>query len=490
MNGYVGIDMGTSGCKAAVYDEAGKQVSFAYQSYNIIRPQPEWAELDPDEVISKCFKVISEAAGKTDNISIRGIGISSQGEAFTAIDKDGNKLTNAFVSSDMRAADYCDNWVEKFGEDKLYKITGHTPHPMFSLFKMLWLRGNKKELWGRVHKFLCFEDLLAFNLGIKPAMGYPMAGRTMMFDIRKETWSDEILSELGLDKSKLASTLPSASISGEIPNSVSDKLGLDKKAVVVTGGHDQVCCGLGAGAIETGQAVYSAGTVDCITPCFDEAVFSDNLKNNNLCTYHHAATDKYATVAFSLTGGNIFKWFKDQFAAPSESYEKLIDELPDKPTDLTVLPYFTPSGTPYFDTETKGSIAGLRLSTGKFEILKALLEGVSLEMRLNMDILEKSGCYVNELKAIGGGAKSKKWNQLRADVLNKPIQVVDVTEAGCRGTAMLVKSAMENIPLPEIANHWINTVDFITPVKQNSKIYFEKFSRYKELYGLMKNFCR
>jgi len=160
--------------------------------------------------------------------------------------------------------------------------------------------------------------------------------------------------------------------------------------------------------------------------------------------------------------------------------------MPDKPTDLMVLPYFTPSGTPYFDTQTPGAILGLRLSTKREEIMRALLEGVAFEMRLNLEILEQSSCQINELRAIGGGAKSKIWTQLKADVLGKPITVLDVTEAGCLSVAMLARAADINISVAEIAKQWVRVISVIQPRSDFTNYYIARFEKYKALYPSLK----
>jgi len=283
MNHYMGVDIGTSGCKAVVFDENGKQISAAYREYDVISSQPGWAELDSDEVITKCLEVISESETEVSG-KIRGVGISSQGEAFTPVDKDGRTLANALVSSDMRAADYVKNFSEQFGTEKLYQITGHTAHPMFSLFKLLWLKDNRPEVWSRAEKFLCFEDMLQLRLGLEPAIGWSLAGRTMLFDVRKHQWSEEILNAIDLSADKLARPLPSGEKAGQIKQSITTELNLAEGAFVVTGGHDQPCGALGAGVTQPGDAVYATGTVECITPAFSEPVFSEQLRNSNLCT--------------------------------------------------------------------------------------------------------------------------------------------------------------------------------------------------------------
>ena len=495
MNLYMGVDIGTSGCKAVVFDENGRQFSYAHREYDIISKNDGWAELDTDEVIEKCFCIVKESAGQIAPYSVTGMGISSQGEAFTMLDKEGKALYYALSSSDVRAQEYAKNWAGEFGEEKLYRITGHTAHPMFSLFKLQWIKDNMPEIWMKAHKILCFEDLLQYRLGIKdPAIGWPLAGRTMLFDVTNHSWSKEILDDIGVRKTQLARPLPSGTVAGYVNKEIAKALNLSEHTFIVTGGHDQPCSALGAGALEPGIAAYTSGTVDCITPAFDKPVFTEMLKQSNLCTYDHAATGMYATVAFSLTGGNILKWFRDEFGSAEielanksniDPYELLLNQMPDKPTKLQVLPYFTPTGTPYFDTSARGAIIGLDLSTTRGEIIKALLEGVAFEIRLNLEILEKSGYGVNELRVIGGGAKSKVWNQLKADVTGKPITVLNVTEAGCMGVAMLARATHIKRPVSEVAGKWIKTISKVVPVSH--QYYDQKFTSYKELYPSLKN---
>ncbi len=490
MQKYLGIDIGTSGCKAVVFDDSGHQLSASYRDYNIISKHPGWAELDTDEVIAKCFDVIGEASAAAGPGSVKGIGISSQGEAFTLIDKNGRALCNALVSSDIRANDLILPWTREFGEEKLYNITGHTPYPMFSLFKLLWVRENEPEIWSAAQRILCFEDLLQYRLGItNPSMGWPLAGRTMLFDVVTHRWDTTILDRIGLDAGKLSKPLRSGTLAGYVSGDIAKSLNLSPDTFIVTGGHDQPCSGLGAGAVDPGIAVWSSGTVECITPAFSRPVFTDELRKSNLCTYDHTAPGMYATVAFSLTGGNILKWFRDQFGLAEKEearrlkcdpYELLMNELPEEPSRIMVLPYFTPSGTPYFDVNVKGTILGLDMNVTRLEILRGLLEGVAFEIKLNLEILRQSGYEVRELRIIGGGAKSLKHVQLKADVTGMPITVLDVSEAGCMGAAMLAKACNEKIDVRDITKQWVKPVSNVEP--RLDSFYNSKFGQYKKLY--------
>jgi xylulokinase len=495
MHATMGVDIGTSGCKAVVFDDAGRQAAAAYREYNPAFTADGGAELDSDEVMRHCFAVIAEAAAAAAPRRVAALGISSQGEAFTALGADGRALCGAMISSDTRAVRYAREWSRDFGVERLYRITGHTAHPMFSLFKLLWLRDHRPEVWSAARKFLCFEDLLQHRLGLDPAMGWSLAARTMLFDVRRSGWDPDILSAVGLAPEQLARPLASGTVAGTLGTDMAARLGLPAGTAVVTGGHDQPCGALGAGVTEPGLAMYATGTVECITPAFAAPVFSAELQAANLCTYPHTVPGMYATVAFSLTGGNILKWFRDQFGAPEKeaaertgrnAYELLLEAADPNPSRLLVLPYFTPTGTPYFDTRVAGAVLGLRLTSTRGEFIRALLEGVAFEMRLNLDLLDQAGCPVRELRAIGGGARSAFWNQLKADVIGKPMTTLDVTEAGCLGVAMLARSAVTGEALRPIAARWVRKQAVVVPDEARAAGYAQRFDAYRRLYPALR----
>ena len=490
---YMGIDIGTTGCKAGVFDGRGRLLALAYREYPLDSPQRGWAELDSRLVMDQCAAVIREAAAAVEGDPVAALGISCQGEAFTPLDSDGGYMCGAMVSSDARAAEIVQPWNKEFGPQRLYEITGHTSHPLFTLFKLLWLRDNRPEIWEKAKKFYCFEELMQRRLGLEPAISRPLAGRTMLFDVRRHEWSEDILASLGLEASRLAPAVASGTVVGEIPASVAAELGLPQGVKVVAGGHDQPCGALGAGVVEPGRAMYATGTVECICPAFERPIIDDRLFKNNVCTYDYTIDGMYTTAVYSLTGGNLLQWFRDQLSREEVQkasqtgenvYGLILAEMPSEPTDLDVLPYFTPSGTPYFDAKLPGAVLGLRLDTTRGQLLRGLLEGVAMEMRLNVDILDLSGLAINEFRAIGGGAKSARLAQLKADVLGRPITTLEVTEAGCLGAAMLACAAEnenKNV-LRELADIWVKPTSTVEPDTQRARRYTEKFERYKQLY--------
>ena len=492
---YLGIDIGTGACKAVTFTGEGDEIASAYREYPLLHPDDRQAELDSRKVLDSCLEVIGEVNAATGD-PVRAMAISSQGEAMTPVGGDGTILGNAMVSTDTRAEHLVVPFSQEFGEEALYRVTGHTPHTLFSLYKLLWVKEHQPEVWKKARYFLCFEDLLQWELGIPPHISWPLAGRTMLFDVRKHGWSGEILAAIGLEADRLAEPVPSGQVVGVIETGTGRQLGFRNEVLVVAGGHDQTCAALGAGVVKPGLCMYATGSVECFCPMFEKPVFSDRLRMNNLCCYDYTIRGAYTTVAYSLTGGNILRWARDEFGyeerimaerTGENAYQLLLDKMPGDPTGLLVLPYFSATGTPYFDTRTKGALIGLQLTTRKGEMIKALLEGVALEMKLNLLLMEETGMEVETLVATGGGTGHDAWNQLKADVLNRKVIVREVRETGCLGAALLAQGAHSGIAVQQLARE-DRQERFFEPDPGKSRIYNEKFERYRHLYPVLKAF--
>lgn len=496
---FLGLDIGTGSCKACVFDANGRLIVRASREYELCHPQAGWAELDSQMVGDYCLEVIREAATQTPDDPVQALTISSQGEAFTCLDGDGRILCDAMVSSDNRAADLVESWSEEFGIQRLYEKTGHTAHPIFTLFKLLWLKNNRPDIWQKAERFLCFEDYLHFRLGIDAAISWSMAGRTLLFNMTERRWDADILAAVGLRPEQLARPLPPGAIAGTIPQPLTKDLGLAPGAIVVAGGHDQVCCAVGSGAITAGQASLTTGSVECVTVAFREPTLHTSLRESNLCTYSHALPGLHASLAYNLTGGNLLRWFRDELGLAErreaertgqDVYDLIFRELPEGPSSLMVLPYFTGSGTPYFDAKTPGAILGLRFDTTRQEILLGLLEGLAYELRVNFDLLRAANIPIREVLAVGGGAKNRRWLQLKADILNQPIQVPKVTETGCLGGAILACAAHTGASAEELVRQWIRVGETIQPHPERAMAYDKKLDHYRSTYTHLKPLAR
>ena len=480
---YLGIDIGSSQTKAVVFNGDGVQLASSGVPYQYTVPQIGWMELDGNTVLEAAFKVIADCAAAVANIDpVETIAASSQGEAFSPLDANGRIMAPAMISGDSRSTAVMDEFTADFGLHKIYRITGHTPSPMFSIAKLLYIRKHNPEIWDNAVKYLCFEDLIVHALTGKAVMGWPLAGRTMLFDINSHRWSSALLDVLGLREEQFSVPVPCGTIVGPLRPEIADRLGLARSVQVVSGGHDQIIGAFGCGATTPGTAMYAAGSVECFVPVFDSKILSDELCRCNLCTYDFAESGKYASVAYSLTGSNFLEYFIREFAPDrGKDYALLLGEMPEEPTDILVLPYLTPSGTPYFDTITPGCIHGWRFGQSRGALLKGAEEGIALEMKLNFEFLKNNGIKMSQLIATGGGFRAKSKVQLRSDILNLPITTIDVNEAGCRGAASLGMRALtgNTLPPPKITG-------IVTPHPDKAEFYSDKFKRYRTFSNAMR----
>jgi len=487
----MGVDIGITGVKAVAFGEDGNFLSSAYEEYLLLFPFPGARELDPRRVIEAACRVIEAAECKVkDSDPMKAIGIASQGEAFTPIASDGRMIGNAMIFSDARAEPYVRPWSESFGAERAYRITGHIPYSMYSIFKFLWLKDHQPEVWESAWKFLFFEDLLAFALTGETKTDYTMAARTMMFDVTKKAWSPEIMATVGLSADRLPEVVPSGGIVGTVKPEMASALGLGSEVSVSVCGHDQPVGALGCGAAVPGRASYSIGTVECVCAAVDRLIMSPELMKANLVIYPHVVPDTYTTQGFNATGGSVLKWVRDNLALEEaeearrngeDPYDRIIEAASTEPADVILLPHFGPTGTPHLDALGAGVLFGLKLSTTRSEILRAVLEGITYEIKWNLAILGKAGFRLEELRAIGGGARSETWMQIKADILGIPLTTMRVTESTCMGAALLAGHGAGMLDIRTTS--WAEPIKTFHPRKEYASTYEERFAVYREVYA-------
>jgi len=273
----LGLDIGTSGCKATIIDEEGNVLAQAYQEYSLISSQPGWQELEPERVWSSVKYVIAQSLIDHTDDEIKAIGVSSFGEATVAVDRDGHSLCNSMIYIDIRGQAEAEELKSKLGDEKVLGITGTTIQPMYSICKIMWLKKNRPEVYQKTWKFLLFADYILFRLGARAATDYSLAARTMAFNIVRKEWSMEILDCAGIDAEKFGDPVQSGTPVGHLSTLLAEELGLSDNILLVAGGHDQPCAALGAGVIHANLAVDGLGTTECITPAFDRPILTDAM---------------------------------------------------------------------------------------------------------------------------------------------------------------------------------------------------------------------
>ncbi len=485
----MGIDIGTTGTKAIVFNEDGKVIASDYQEYNLLFPNPGWVEFDTENQWNKILSVIKSVNSSPDvkKDPVEALSVSTFGEGFTPIDKEGNILYNTIYSTDARSVKELEYILSVYDQKHLFKITGYPPGFICPLNKILWLKNNQPEIYSKTAKFLFTDELLYHKLGIKQtAINYALASRTLFFDIRKKVWAKDILEKFDIDPQLFSTPIASGEEIGTVDQTIASNLGFKNKVSVISGCHDQPCAAFGVGAINGGIAADGMGTVECVTICSEEALTTDEMLLNNFCLQVHAVKDKYVTLAYNLSAGSVVQWFRDMFlGGDSKKIRELSSSLDFSPSRLFSLPYFSASGTPYLDPVSKGSIIGLDLGTTKEDIFKALVEGLVFEICYNIELVKKSGIKVNELRASGGGSKSDYELLLKASLLDMPILRMDITEAGCLGTMILAGVGIKKFTLEEAYKKFIKVKDKFEPNKKIRESFIEKYEKYKKIYSLV-----
>ena len=496
-NMYIlGLDIGTTGCKSIVFSPDGEIISSAYGEYKLYHRRVEWSELNPIEAWNTIKRTIRRSVenGRIKPEEITALSTSVLGDAFIPVDKEGNPLYWSMTTFDARAVKQTRWWEENFGADEIYQITGQpltSSMPIYPLPKIQWLREHEPKVYEKTWKFLCWEEYVNMKLCEKPVTDFSVASRTMMFDITRKRWSEEILEVAGIDESLLPEVMPAGAVIGHISPKASEETGLSEDTLVVTGGHDQPCGALGAGLIESGPAMDATGTVECIGVILDRLVLNEQLRREGFAVHNYVIEDEYFLFGFNPTSGVILRWFRDNFAEKErmEADEKGINvyeiltslaaESPIGARGLFFLPYFEGSGTPTFNRKARGVLLGLTLAHKKSDVLRALFEGLSYELRRNIEAIERHGTRISEIRAIGGGARSDFWLRIKADVTGQPIVVPNVTEASSLGAAILagVGSGVYRDIKEAVSGIYTERIKFI-PRALN----VEKYSRYYDLY--------
>lgn len=447
----LGLDVGTTGCKAVLFNEDGRLIAQSYSEYPLYHPKPSWSEEEPREVwrgiVETIRGVIAKSKVKVDEI--KALSVSAQGEAFTPLDRELNPLYRCITTWDDRAVKQHDKLLKLIDRAELFEITGHPSSPVYTLFKLMWFKENKPEIYEKTWKFLLWEDYVNMLLCGVPAIDYSLASRTMLFDIRRLSWSREILELSGLDVDKLPEPQPSGKVVGEVSQKASEETGLAKGTLVVTGGHDQACGTLGVGAIDPGATYVATGTVESIVAPLYKPLLRREIIPMGYATYCHVASDRYLILGANPTAGLLLRWFRDKFGEKYleeaskrgvSVYDLMMEDASKVPVGsrgLLIAPYFMGAGTPNWDTYARGLIIGLTVAHGKPELIRAIVEGVTYELRLNIETLEKLGVKIEEIRAVGGGARSQFWLQLKADITGKRVVLPDITEASSAGAAIL-----------------------------------------------------
>ncbi len=489
----LGLDIGTTGCKVIAFDVEGRILGQSAREYSILTPQPHWAEQDAEQVWRLAWDALKEVVSASAHDPPKALALSVQGEAIIPVDAEGRALRAAILGMDMRTGEENQWLAERFGAESLFHRTGMPLHTINTLPKLLWLQRNEPETWKAADKFLLYEDFFLRRLGGHAVISHCLASRTQMYDLATGDWADDILEDCGIERERLAHLAPeSGGVVGTLRGDLVRELGVGGEVLLVSGGHDQACAALGSGVVESGMAMVSTGTAEVVEVAMSTPALTDTLREGNISVYRHVVPGLYLSMTLNHSGGLLLRWFRDTFCeeerekgkiSGEDPYDLILAEAPEGPTGIMVLPHFSGSGTPWLDTSSKGVMLGLTFSSDRPTLAKAILEGLTYELRINLDLLKEGGATIEELHAVGGGARSALWLQLKADICQVPLRVPHVTEAACLGAALLAGAGAGLYPnLGDAVKQAIHSRERIEPRSERSSEYERRYELYRGIY--------
>jgi sugar (pentulose or hexulose) kinase len=478
----LGLDIGTTNLKCIIVNDLLEVVAFAESEYNITTPERGRAEQDPNEWWVVLGKVVREALKNLDEKSIKeivGISISSQGGTLVPVDENGQALYPAILWLDQRSKVQTDRLETEYGIDYFYLKTGWKLNAGLPLPKILWLRENEPEIFQKTFKFLNTSDYIVYKLTGKYLIDSSSACITMLYNLIKKQWDEDILSMIGISKEKLSEIVSPGEKVGNLTNEASKNLGLPKGIPIYAGGHDQFCVALGTGVINPGEVLLSGGTAWVLVSITDRIVFDTQ---NYLALEEHVIPERWGILSSIPAGGASMKWLKEILNREYKEIDEGVKDIMSKYNSLLFFPYLTGAGAPHWNLDYLGTILGLRLEHNYRDIARSLMEGVGFEVLWTLGILKSLGLEPKDLRIVGGCTKSPIWPQIIANITGIDIIIPKISECGALGASILaglgsgIFSSLEDIPN-------LGEPRLLIPADRNrTNEYLHLFSYYKSVF--------
>ncbi len=497
----IGIDAGTTSIKGLLLSTDGQIVASAGEEYTLDTGPGDICEVDPEiywEVTCRVIRRLVTESGK-EPAAIRGLAFASQGETLIVVDSDGKPLRKAIVWLDNRSVAEAGMLEKHFGSQKIMDVTGQPEvQAIWPATRILWLKSHEADVFAQTHKFLLVEDFLMFKLTGNYFCEHSLVSSTLYFDINTKTWWDEMLAFLGITPAHLPEPLPSGSVTGNLTAKAAALTGLDPKTMVVTGAYDHPAGAIGAGNLRSGMVTLTIGASMAMCVTLGKPVTDISLKLPCQC---HALPGMYFLLPYAQTAGMVLKWFRDEFGPAEKStgpeqrtnaYDLLTKEaegVPPGAEGLIMLPHFMGTGSPEFKTTVRGVFAGITLGTHRGHFVRSILEAVAATIERNLEVMKEKGANVSEITLLGGGAKSRLWAQIIADMTGLPVVTNTQEEQAALGAAMFAGTGIGMFrDINEASARCVSDVTRYEPDAVNYALYRKIYKRYLSLYSHLEGF--
>ena len=497
MPSILAFDLGTTALKCALHDLEGNVVAKASEEYQLITPDADSVEMEVETYWqafkSAVAKVLRESG--VNPAEIKALGVSAQGETLILVDRHGKPLRRAIVWLDNRAQTEAEGLGETFGHRTAYEITGQVKLvPTWPASKILWLKQNEPEIFEKAGKFLLIEDYFLYRLTGEYVCEGSLVTSTCYWNFQTRAWWKEMLEELGISEQQLPEYRESGEPVGKLRAEIAAELGLSPNTIACTGALDQACGAIGVGNIKPGIFSENTGAALAICATINQPILDPG---NQMPCHYHGLPGLYMLHTFT-SGGIVMRWFRDEFAVMEmqvgktsgmDSYNLMglqASRVVPGCEGLVMLPHLQGAMAPEANPKASGVFYGFTLRHGRSHFIRAIMEAVGFIVRRNIEVIEGLGVSVNEVRALGGGARSRVWKQIEADIIGRPVLTTTNEEAATLGAAILAGKAVGLYSsVEEAAEKMIHIKERFEPASVNRAIYDETFGTYIRLYGAL-----
>ena len=483
----LGVDIGTSSCKTALFDADGRAVAQGGSEYPVSYPRKGWAEQDPrDWWDGVCRAVREMISGNGINPSdIAGIGVDGQSWSAIALDGAGEVLCPTPIWTDTRSAEICRETLEQLPQEKLFALCGNPPQPGYTWPKILWYRRHRPEVFAAAKKILQSNSYIVYRMTGEITQDLSQGYGLACFDMRKGRWDEETCGELGIPGTLLPEIVPSHQVVGRLTREAAEQTGLTEGIPVAAGGLDAACGTLGAGVVLPGQTQEQGGQAGGMSICIDRYAADPRL-----ILGFHVVPGRWLLQGGTTGGGGALKWLRETMC-PELSFEEmssLAETAPAGSGGVTFLPYMAGERSPIWNPDACGVFFGLGFGVTRGQMIRACMEGVAYALRHNLETAETAGARAETLRSMGGSANSRIWTQIKADVTGRSIEVPGSDTATTLGAAMLagVGTGIWG-SFEEAAEQTVRVKRRYEPDPENREQYDRGYEKYRKLYEHLKD---
>lgn len=494
---FIGIDVGTSGTKTVLFNEAGVAIAEHTAEYEMYQPRNGWAEQHPADwwaaVCEGLRSVLSQSGLRGEDVA--GLGLSGQMHGLVMLDDEGEVLRPSIIWCDQRTQKQCDEITERVGAERLIRITANPALTGFTAGKILWVRENEPEVYARCRHILLPKDYIRYKLTGEFATEVSDASGMQLLDVPARRWSDEVLDALSIDRALLGQVYESQEVTGKVHAGAAEQTGLAVGTVVAGGAGDNAAAAVGTGIVRQGQAFTTIGTSGVVYAHTDSPVIDALGRVHTFCC---AVPGAWHVMGVTQAAGLSLKWFRDHFCQAEKEVAGLLqtgvyrlmdqeaEAVPIGSDRLFFVPYLMGERTPHKDANARGVFFGLSAVHGKAHLLRAVLEGVAFSLADCMDVLREMQVPVEAMVVTGGGSVSPLWRKMLADLFGLPLRTIR-GEGAALGAGLLAAVATGIFSsLPEACSAVIQYGQTQAPDPASTERYRRLHALYRRLYPALK----